>query len=149
MKLLAAKARSLRIGWNKRPLTEDDFHRLRKRLKVALVEVESEDMDWKGFYTLAFGKIPTIILNARLRGIERLRVLWHEMGHHLFHAPATCFFSCNSIDKAEVEANAFANIALLPESMMERMLTWDLYGEDCLPAEIVRERILLFASYRL
>jgi Zn-dependent peptidase ImmA (M78 family) len=106
-------------------------------------------MEFKGFYTHTFGKIPTIVINARLRGLERLRVLWHEMGHYLFHAPATCLFSENSVDKAEVEAHAFATIALLPGPLLKRMLNWDLYEEDCLPAEIVRARLLLAAYYDL
>lgn len=142
MQHLARKARSLKIGWNRRPLTEEDFHRLCSRFDVFLVEVDSEDMLWNGFYTIVAGH-PTIVVNARLAGLARLRTLFHELGHHLFHAPATCFFSRASVDKAESEARAFAIACLIPEPMLRRLLTWDMFEEDCFPLELLKERMAL------
>ena len=148
MRLLAEKVKSLRIGWNKRALTEDDFHKLCKKLGVLLVEVDSDDMIWEGFYALVLGK-PTIIINARLRGLERLWVLFHEMGHHLLHTPATCFFSDSTIEKAQAEANAFATIALLPKPMLGKMLTWNLFEDDCFPTKILRARLKILDQFKI
>lgn len=148
MNLLAEKIRNLRIGWNKRALTEADFHMLCKKLGVYLVEVDSDDMIWEGFYTIVLGK-PTIIVNARLRGLERLWVLFHELGHHLLHSPATCFFSQSTIEKAQAEANAFATIALLPKPLLGKMLTWNLFEEDYFPTKILRARLKIMEQFKL
>jgi Zn-dependent peptidase ImmA (M78 family) len=146
MNHLARKAKRLRIGWNKRALSEVDFHRLRKKLRVLLVEIDHDDMEWKGLYTHEFGP-PTIIINARLRGLERLRVLFHELGHHIFHAPATCFFSDDTVNKAEEEAKAFALVSLIPKSMIKRMLTWSLFEDDLLPVELLKQRLKILDLY--
>jgi Zn-dependent peptidase ImmA (M78 family) len=146
MNHLAGRARRLRFGWGKRALTEADFHRVRGRVGVLLVEVDHDDMEWKGLYTREFGP-PTIIINARLRGIERLRVLFHEPGHHLLHAPATCFFSDDSVNKAEEEAKAFALVVLIPKQMITKMLSWNLFEEDLLPVELLRQRIKILELY--
>lgn len=142
---LVRKARSLRLGWNQRPFTEPDFHlwRLRQRPVVQLVEA---GMDWPGFYTHVLGQ-PTILIDARLRGLGRLKVLAHEMGHHVFHAPATCFFSDDSLHKAEEEARMFAVVALIPRPMIKRMLTWNLFEEDLLPVELLRQRLRILELY--
>lgn len=142
MNHLARKARGLRFGWNRRTQTEEDFHLLCRRFGVYLIETDSPDMLWNGFYTSVHGT-PTIIINARLRGLMRLRTLFHELGHHLFHSPATCFFSRATINKAEIQARAFAIACLVPEPMLRRLLTRDLFEDDCYPLELLRERVEL------
>ncbi|HYG10102.1 MAG TPA: ImmA/IrrE family metallo-endopeptidase [Pyrinomonadaceae bacterium] len=143
---LARKAKRLRIGWNRRALSEVDFQRLRKKLGVLLVEIDHDDMEWKGLYTHEFGP-PTIIINARLRGLERLRVLFHELGHHIFHAPDTCFFSDDSVSKVEDEARAFSLVALIPKKMIGRMMTWSLFEDDLLPVELLKQRLKILELY--
>jgi Zn-dependent peptidase ImmA (M78 family) len=148
MNHLARKARSLRIGWGRRALTEAHFHRLRMKHGVFLVEVDHGDMEWKGFYTHEFGP-PTIVINARLRGLERRRALFHELGHHLFHAPATCFFSDDSVNKVEEEAKAFALVALIPKRMIPKMLSWSLFEDDLLPVELLKQRLKILELYSI
>lgn len=143
---LARRARRLKVGWGRRALTEADFHRIRERHGVLFVEIDHEDMEWKGLYTHEFGP-PTILINARLRGLERLRVLFHELGHHIFHAPATCFFSDDSLNKAEEEAKAFALVALIPRQMVRGMLSWSLFEDDLLPVELLKQRLKLLELY--
>lgn len=113
---------------------------------MLFVEIDHEDMEWKGLYTHEFGP-PTILINARLRGLERLRVLFHELGHHIFHAPATCFFSDDSLNKAEEEAKAFALVALIPRQMVRGMLSWSLFEDDLLPVELLKQRLKLLELY--
>lgn len=146
MNHLVRRAKGLRFGWGRRALTEADFHRVRESHGVLFVEIDHEDMEWTGLYTHEFGP-PTIIINARLRGIERLRVLFHELGHHLFHAPATCFFSDDSVNKVEEEAKAFALVALIPKQMIRKMLSWSLFEDDLLPVELLNQRLKLLELY--
>ncbi|HLL74852.1 MAG TPA: ImmA/IrrE family metallo-endopeptidase [Pyrinomonadaceae bacterium] len=143
---LARKFRRQIKGWNRRPLTEDDFHRLRERYGVALSEEDSEDMIWKGIYTVIDG-VPTIIINAKLKGLERLWTLFHELGHHLLHSPATCFFSEDTVRKAQSEANVFAAIALIPEKYVRQMYLWELYDCDEFAAKLFQIRLEVFERY--
>jgi Zn-dependent peptidase ImmA (M78 family) len=154
MRFLAAKARRLRVGWGKRPLTEDDFHQLREQHGVLLLEVDNDvgrtwfGLKWKGYYTTVDG-VPAIVINKELRGLERLRVLLHEFGHHLLHAPETCFFSDSSIEKTEVEAEIFALVALIPKSMLPRLMSWNLFDEDedLLPVRLLKRRKEIYDLY--
>src|SRR5438128_61842 len=135
MRFLAARARRLRVGWGKRALTEADFHRMREQHGVLLLEVDNDEgrpwfgLNWKGYYTTVDGR-PVIVINKALRGIMRLRVLLHEFGHHLLHAPETCFFSEDSVEKGEVEAELFALVALIPKSMLPRLMNWTLFEDS-------------------
>jgi Zn-dependent peptidase ImmA (M78 family) len=146
MNHLARKARSLRTNWGRHSLTQAHFHRLREKHGVLLVEVDHDDMEWKGFYTHEFGP-PTIVINARLRGIERLRVLFHELGHHIFHAPATCFFPEDTVNKAEEEAKAFALVALIPKRMIPKILSWSFFEDELLPVELLKQRLNILEHY--
>lgn len=153
MIFLAEKARRLRMGWGKRPFTEDDFHVLRRRHGVLLLEVGSagrpwEGLNWKGYYTTVEGA-PTIVVNEALRGIKRLRVQFHEFGHHLLHAPETCFFSDSSVEKTEVEAEVFALVALIPTNMLRKMSTWHLFEgeEELFPLKLIKKRFDIYFRY--
>ena len=156
MRFLAAKARRLGVGWGKRALTEDDVLRLLWRHGVLLLEVDDAagspwyGLNWKGYYTTVDG-LPTVVINKRLRGIMRLRVLLHEFGHHLFHAPGTCFFSDESVEKGEVEAETFALVALIPQTMLPRLLSWSLFGEEenLLPVRLLQLRLDVYRHHRL
>lgn len=134
-------------GWNKRPLTERDFFALCEKLGVFVVENDSPRMRWKGIYTVIEG-VPTIIINGRLRGVERLWAMWHELGHHLLHSPSTCFFSENTQQKAQSEANVFASIALIPEVAVTQMYLWDLYETDEFAVKLFQIRLEFYEKYR-
>lgn len=152
MRFLAARARRLRIGWGKRPLNEADVYRMCEQHGVLVLEVSNDEgepwfgLRWKGYYMTVDG-VPTIVVNKELRGITRLRVLLHEFGHHLLHAPETCFFSEGSVVKTEVEAEVFALVALIPKQMIRKMLSWNLFEEDLLPVELLRQRVKVLDLY--
>jgi Zn-dependent peptidase ImmA (M78 family) len=147
MLFLAEKLKGLDLGWNEKPWTEDDFHQCREAQGIFLSEIEHDAMLWKAFYTVCEG-VPTIVVNARLRGIERLHVLLHELGHHLLHAPATCFFSDDMQEKIQFEAEAFAVCALVPESLLRKLLASKDYVEDYgFPAELLRCRLKVLELY--
>jgi hypothetical protein len=83
MRLLAEKINKLKTGWNERALTEADFYRLCRRFKVSVTEMP---LSVGGFYYRVGGR-DFIAVNSRLAGAEKLAVLFHELGHFLFHAP--------------------------------------------------------------
>lgn len=133
--------------WNKRPLTEKDFYRLCRKLDVFVIEDNSGEMDDNGFYMVIEG-VPTIFLNGRLKGLERLWTMFHELGHHILHTPETCFFSESTVHKAQSEANVFAAIALIPEKIVRQRPLWELYELDEFAARLFHIRLEVFEQYQ-
>lgn len=148
MRHLTPVFKSLARGWNRRAFTEKDFFRICKKLKVFVYEEDSEDMEWEGFYFVDEG-VPTIVINGKLKGLKRLWAMFHELGHHLLHTPETCFFSENTYDKAQSEANIFAAIALIPEKTVRQMPLWELYDLDEFSAKLFQIRLEVFDTYKM
>lgn len=132
--------------WNCRPLSEKDFNKICKKLGILVIEDGSDDMKRKGLYTEDEG-VPIIFIRPELTGLERLWVLFHELGHHLLHAPATCFFSEGTQHKAEHEASVFASIALIPEQYVRQLYLWDLYEVDEFAAKLFDIRLEVYEAY--
>lgn len=74
-------------------------------------------------------------------------MLFHELRHHIFHAPDTCFFSDDSVSKVEDEARAFSLVSLIHKLMIKRMLTWSLFEDDLLPVELLKQRLTILELY--
>ncbi|PYS52413.1 MAG: hypothetical protein DMF68_01505 [Acidobacteria bacterium] len=148
MILLAQVFRKLTSGWNKRPLTESDFYRLCKKLHVCVIEDGSYDMVGKGLY-MVIESVPTIFINDKLKGLEKLWVMFHELGHHLLHTPETCFFSESIQHKAQSEANLFAAVALIPEKIVRQMPLWEYYELDEFATRLLQIRLEVFELYSL
>lgn len=136
-----------RFGWNQRPLTEDDFHRLCRRERIKVVELP---LRTPGFYLAYKGK-SWIAVDARLRGVRRLHVLFHELAHHFLHAPATAvavnYFQVREPPKVRFEAEAFAHIALIPEPLLRRMLASEIEDEYGYPREMLEFRLKVLDRY--
>lgn len=106
------------LGWNKRLLTFTDFEALCEQLGVRLL---FENTATPGMYFLCSG-IPFIGLSTRLSGVNLWLTAWHEMAHHLRHAPGLRCYSPGSVDKAEAEAELIATCAMLDENTLHRIL---------------------------
>lgn len=121
MKTLLAKFAGL--GWNRRALTETDALRICRREKIKIVEYPLSGT--LGSYFRCAGR-DYITVDSRLRGVRRLYVLLHELGHYFLHVPpdtaAAYFFRLKPDTKQEFEAETFAVVALLPEPMLRRLL---------------------------
>jgi Zn-dependent peptidase ImmA (M78 family) len=148
MHSLLLKFRTLFKDFNRKPLTEKDLLRACRRHGVAVVEEESDDMEWPAFYVVIDGR-PTIFLKAGLTGLKRLWALAHELGHHLLHSPATCFFSGDTAGKAEHEANCFAAYALMPEAVVRQIPLWEFYEVNEDSAKLLLIRLEFFDTYKL
>jgi Zn-dependent peptidase ImmA (M78 family) len=141
MRFLSDKAHKLKIGWNERPLTEDDFHRLCRRFRIAVQEMP---LRVSGFYYRLMGR-DFIALDSRLTGNERLMVMFHELAHFLFHTPESGetanFHRIGRETRQEIEADAFAICALMPQTMIEAL---EEVGPDQFSPDLVGERLALF-----
>lgn len=144
-------ARSLALpGWNRRRLTEADFLGLCQREAIIL---EEAPLSVPGFYGICHGK-RFIAVDSRLRGEKRLFCLWHEMAHHLLHAPRSIasvnFYHLREEPKVKFEADAFAAVALLPRAFLRQLLkTPETEWEMGFAAEIVEVRLKVLRFYKI
>jgi Zn-dependent peptidase ImmA (M78 family) len=119
---LAAVSRAV-PGFGVRPLTSEDLARACRRLKV---KAHTMPLRVDGFYMFTRRGGARFYVNGNLGELRRLYVGWHEIGHHILHAPrdVTVAFFCNVVpdSKEDREAEAVASIALLPEPKLRRML---------------------------
>lgn len=139
MRILTDKISKLHIGWNERSLTDADFYRLCKRFNVQVVEAP---LHTRGFYFRLMGR-DIIAVDCKLSGAARLVVLFHELGHFLFHipesGPAANFHNVGRCTRQETEADIFALCALIPKTLLEARSIPDLVYDD-FPAEMLAER---------
>jgi Zn-dependent peptidase ImmA (M78 family) len=146
MRFLTDKIKILSIGWNERPLTESDLYRLCRRFKVKVVEMP---LATGGFYYRVMGR-DFIAVNSRLAPIEKLFVLFHELGHFLFHTPesgATAnFHGVGRRTRKEREADTFALCALIPRAAIESRSPQELI-DDGLTAEMIEARLAVLRRY--
>jgi Zn-dependent peptidase ImmA (M78 family) len=143
------KFSGLKCHWNKRSLTDEDFYRLCKLHKVTVQEMP---LRVSGFYYCMLGR-HYIAINSRLRHPKKLFVMFHEFAHYLIHAPdsgATAnFHGIGKKTRKEFEADAFAACALIPRPMVGSRSVQELIEVECLPEDLVRQRIELFRLFSI
>lgn len=148
MHFLLTKLQSLKIGWNEVPLSELDFHRLCRRFKIRVVEMP---LTVDGFYYRAKG-IDSIAISSTLKGAKRLAVMFHELGHFLFHAPdhgATAnFHGVGRPTRKECEADVFALCALIPRDLLLEK-TIDELIDLGFPADLITQRVSVYRRHGL
>lgn len=147
MQFVIDKISKLRVHWNERALTETDFYRLCKRFKVNVTEMP---LRTGGFYYRVLGK-DYIAIDSRLAGIQKLAVLFHELGHFLLHTPesgATAnFHGVGRRTRKEIEADLFALCALIPRSWIESRMIEDLIDDEGFPPDMVEARHEIFLRF--
>jgi Zn-dependent peptidase ImmA (M78 family) len=131
----------LRCGWNRKPLTEDDFFALCLRKKITVVEMPLET---NGFYYCVKGR-HFIAVDSRLEPYKKLLVMFHEFAHYLMHAPdsgvTANFHGIGRKTRKESEADAFALCALMPEKWISEGTIYRIADEDGIPPWMVIERL--------
>lgn len=129
-------------GWNTRVLTQHDFESLCAQAGIHVCEVE---MSIDGCYcVLDVG--PTIFLSRRLFGTRRLRVAFHELGHHLLHYPGVQFFQ-NTHGKCEFEAELVAACALIPATLLESHSAAEIAEEYGYEVELIEFRRRVYRDW--
>jgi hypothetical protein len=114
-------------GWNERRMTEADFRRACEREIIVVLRLPIPGT--RGAYTRMRG-VPTIMIDSRLMGNERLAVMFHELGHYFMHDGAAPLKLDGEFDAAgdwhEAEADAAATIALAPKTSISKVLRQQL-----------------------
>ena len=149
MLLLADTISRLRINWNKRPLTEADFHRLCRKHKVTVTEMP---LKVSGFYYCAMGR-HFIAIDSRLSPQKKLFVMFHEFAHFLLHAPsgsATAnYHGIGKRTRIETEADSFALCALMPIAWVTSGRLSELAADAGYDAETIADRLAVFHLHSL
>lgn len=144
MLLLADTISRLRINWNKRPLTEADFHKLCRKHKVTVQEMP---LKVSGFYYCAMGR-HFIAIDSRLSPQKKLFVMFHEFAHYLLHAPsgsATAnYHGVGKRTRAEIEADSFALCALMPRVWVTSGRLAELAADSGYDDEMIADRLVVF-----
>lgn len=147
MHFFHAKIEQLKIGWNERLLTEEDFYSLCEQSKI---RVQHLPLTVAGFYTCDRKK-HYIAINTRLSAAQSLFTMFHEYGHFLMHAPSTESVSnyCGSkiYRRDEAEADAFAYCAILPSSLLRTREPEELC--DAFGSTFLMERLSVYERYRI
>ena len=147
MRFLTDKISKLNIGWNERPLTEADFYCLCKRFNV---NVKEESLTVGGFYYRVMGG-DYISVNSRLGRWQKLAVLFHEIGHFLFHVPQTGemarFHHIGRPTRLEREADLFAICAIIPKTWIETRSIDELVADEGFPPKMIEERYIILERY--
>lgn len=146
MKLLSQKISQLKIGWNERPLTENDLHRICRRFKIGVTEMP---LAVSGFYYRVMGR-DFIAIDSKLSQSKKLHVLFHELGHFLLHTPdsgsTANFHGLGRRSRKEIEADAFALCAVIPKTMLESR-SIDEMIDDGIDPDTLRERVGIYRCH--
>lgn len=147
MRFVCEKIAGLGFGWNQRPLTENDFYLICKRLRVNVVEMP---LRTDGFYYRVLGR-DHIAIDSRLSGVKKLLVQFHELAHLLLHTPesgATAnFHGIGHKTRIEREAEVVALCALIPRGLIAGCPAGDLVEDYGFSPETVVERLEIFSKY--
>lgn len=147
MRFLTERISKLNIDWNERPLTEADFYHLCKSFGITVQEMP---LTVGGFYYRVLGR-DFVAVDSKLPKPQRLVVLFHELGHFLFHTPETgataSFHGIGRRTRQEIEADVFALCALIPRPWIESRSIQELIDIEGLPAEMVNARYEILRRY--
>ena len=149
MRFLIQKISKLDFGWNEKPLSERDFYGLCRRFRIQVTEMP---LRTDGFYYRVKGR-DFIAVNSRLSGSMKLLVLFHELGHFLFHTPESGttanFHGVGGSARKEREADAFALCSLLPQRMIETRSLDQIADETGLPEKAITDRFEIWRKHGL
>ena len=143
------KISQIKIGWNLRNLTEQDFYKLCRKFKVIVKEMP---LQVEGFYYCVKGK-HYIAISNKLNGRAKLFVMWHEFAHFLRHVPDTNvtanFSGVGNRNFKEEEADIFAYCALLPLTWVKTKTLRDLVEDEGFSLEFVQKRKDIYEAYKI
>lgn len=118
-------------GFNRRPLGEEDFYLICSKEKVAVLEQDVPT----SFYLRCEGE-DVIVLRRGEKGLRRLFSAYHELGHYFMHGgeyDSLALFRGPRSSKSEIEADAFAAIALCPRICLDNFDWLESNGERFAP----------------
>jgi Zn-dependent peptidase ImmA (M78 family) len=144
MNLVVKKFKSLRIGWNKKPIGEPEINRLSRRLKVKIQEMP---LRVAGFYLTMRGK-SFICVDERLGSLLKLKIKLHELAHRILHTGQPHFYLLDPNKKEECEAEVFALCCLIPRTWVKTKTFTELVEIEGFDAATVWERWEISDKYK-
>jgi Zn-dependent peptidase ImmA (M78 family) len=129
-----------------RAATEDDFFQFCAKRGVEVIF--SPDVR-QGIYVVFRGR-HFIFLSTALRGWMLLYVMFHELGHYLFHVPRrtrNAAFAFNDCGRNHLEAEATAALLLLPVRDLDEVLRDGSYADDDRLRALIATRLELIKLY--
>ena len=148
MQFYLDKIKRLNVGWNERPLTEEDFYRLCSRRRITIVEMPLET---NGFYYCVKGR-HYIAISASIDRFRKLVVMFHEFAHFLMHVPdsstTASFHGVGQKTRKEREADAFALCAVIPKTWIESRTVDELIDAG-IPEDVLRERLTVYERWKI
>lgn len=136
----------IQMGWNKRPLTIEDFDQYCYEEGIWVYKVPLKHDEGMFF---RFRERPVIVLNKRLAPGMLVWAAFHELGHYCLHPPELQYFAAGTTDKANYEANFLAAIALIPKRYVEMYTKADIQEEYGYPNELFALRKELYERYKV
>lgn len=133
-------------GLDVRPLTEEDFFEICRREDITVLE-----QDVPTSFYMRCDSVPVIVLKRSERGLRRLFSAFHELGHHFLHggrSDSLALFRGSRESKSELEADAFAAIALCPATALQNFKWLDEHPE-AFAARIWLMRNYIKDTYRI
>ncbi len=121
MHILIRRLKTIFPGLNRFEFTEDDCWRFVEKNKILVRRANLEVPAYTGKTKVRGRKRYYILIDARLRGVEFLRVFLHEIGHVVLHEPrgsleVLYFKHERDIEtKQETEADVFMLLAMIPK----------------------------------
>jgi hypothetical protein len=138
--------------------TFEDVERLCKKHHIKL-SVCDYDPDILGYFCTRRtpkGAKKFIVLNSKLDQIGRTFTGLHELAHYFLHVPASArqWFYCRrnaerTQSKQDCEANSFALVAMIPQSLMIELAAADTRDIHPALAELCVRRKKLWEEYRI
>lgn len=136
--------RLLPAEWNRRVLTDDDFHRFCVSEGVSAFECP---MQIPGAYCIYDGS-PVIFINRDQPASQKLFVKFHELAHHWLHYPGVQFF-LDTHTKVETEANIVAACALIPVTLLTVKSESEIIDEYGYSSELINIRSEIYRTWRI
>ena len=147
MRFSFEKFDNLGIGWNERPLTDEDFYNLCRRFRITLEEIP---LRVSGFYYCVMGR-HFIAIDSKLPPPRKLFVMLHEFAHFLMHVPNTnetaSYLGVGRPTRKEREADMFALVAMIPRTWLETRTADELIADEGISPEDLRQRFELFEKH--
>lgn len=145
MELLKEKVLRCLPEWNKRIYTEIDAYEYCETKLIGTIETNLiKDL---GEYRMHRG-LPMILIHKFASANHRSWILWHEIGHDIFHTPLSCKFSPTFRSIIEKEANIVAAVALIPLPLMKKKKFHEIHEEFNYPKKLIELRKSIFDNYK-
>lgn len=136
----------LKMGWNERVLTFEDFEQCCFDEGIWFYRKKLRYDEGMFFY---YYERPVIVLNKTLSAPMMVWTAFHELVHYFLHPPDLQYFTRGTEDKANYEANIIASVALIPKHHLETYTLTELQDEYGWPNELLWIRKEAYERYEI